>query len=218
MNRALAFMELNAQERAMDKCGVHAQGMKADRRPARFGRRVQQQIGLFCLILLVGVTVQAELGVLNEDCVVTILNRQTQVSANGTFALGNVPIPPGPIRARFVCDRDTLVETAQSDFVFGVPNGATVFPGISFSQEEQVPVSIEIAAPTFTLTPETITSQLIVFAHFLDGRATIGDFKRFLRNALCLSVVLAFIARKTSPKIPSRLLIIYSLGCKNIQK
>ena len=84
-------MELNSEEWVMDNFGVHAQERKADRRPARLGRRVPRQIGLLCLSLLAAATVQSEPGVLNEDCVVTILNRQTQVSANGTFALGNVP-------------------------------------------------------------------------------------------------------------------------------
>ena len=35
---------------------------------------------------------------LDEDCIASILNRQVQVSPDGTFALGNVPVPVGAFR------------------------------------------------------------------------------------------------------------------------
>src|SRR5213593_4685822 len=64
---------------------------------------------------------------LNDECIATILNRQVQVSPDGTFALGNVPVPVGAFRARIVCQRPGETELGASAFVQGVPNGDTQF-------------------------------------------------------------------------------------------
>ncbi len=43
---------------------------------------------------------------LDQNCTATILNRTALVAENGTFALGNVPVPSGPFRVRVFCAAD----------------------------------------------------------------------------------------------------------------
>src|SRR5215831_4202937 len=40
---------------------------------------------------------------LNENCTVSILNRNARVDTNGNWRIDNVPIPFGPVRARATC-------------------------------------------------------------------------------------------------------------------
>src|SRR5918994_7986489 len=40
---------------------------------------------------------------LNSECTASLLNRLVQLGPNGTFALGNVPVPVGAFRVRIVC-------------------------------------------------------------------------------------------------------------------
>ncbi|WDE07244.1 Ig-like domain-containing protein [Thalassomonas viridans] len=108
--------------------------------------------------------------VLNEDCIATILNRQTQVNADGTFVIPNVPVPQGAFRVRVVCDRaDGTVDNGQSPFVLGNPNGETLFDDISFADDDPVPVSIEITSPALELTPEANGAQLVTTGTLPDG-------------------------------------------------
>ncbi|WP_281561221.1 Ig-like domain-containing protein [Thalassomonas sp. RHCl1] len=108
--------------------------------------------------------------ILNEDCIATILNRQTQVNADGTFIIPNVPVPQGAFRVRVVCDRaDGSVDNGQSPFVLGNPNGETLFDEISFADDDPVPVSIEISSPALELTPEANGVQLVTTGTLPDG-------------------------------------------------
>src|SRR5215813_4244322 len=45
---------------------------------------------------------------LDETCVVSILNRTTQVRPDGTWNLPNVPANFGSVRARATCERDGI--------------------------------------------------------------------------------------------------------------
>ncbi|WDE10118.1 Ig-like domain-containing protein [Thalassomonas haliotis] len=108
--------------------------------------------------------------ILNEDCIATILNRQTQVNADGTFVIPNVPVPQGAFRVRVVCDRaDGSVDNGQSPFVLGTPNGETLFDEISFADDDPVPVSINITSAALELTPEANGAQLVTTGTLPDG-------------------------------------------------
>ncbi|MCZ6755323.1 MAG: hypothetical protein O7E49_08425, partial [Gemmatimonadetes bacterium] len=98
---------------------------------------------------------------LNEECTATILNRLVQVNADGTFAIGNVPVPLGAFRVRVVCERATGVERAQSPFVNGVPNGETPLGQITFGVTDPIPVFLEITSPATVLTPIANGAQLV---------------------------------------------------------
>ncbi|WP_114327548.1 Ig-like domain-containing protein [Candidatus Colwellia aromaticivorans] len=108
--------------------------------------------------------------ILNEDCIATILNRQTQVNVDGTFIIPNVPVPQGAFRVRVVCARaDGSVDNGQSPFVLGTPNGETLFDDISFTQDDPVPVSINITSPALELTPLANGAQLVTTGTLPDG-------------------------------------------------
>ena len=97
---------------------------------------------------------------LNEECTATVLNRTIQVSTNGTFAIGNVPVPPGAFRVRIVCEGEDGVERAQSNFILGVANGVTLLKEITFGVDDPIPVSLEIRSPATVLTPAARGVQL----------------------------------------------------------
>lgn len=73
----------------------------------------------------VGTWAQISTPTLDPSCTATVLNRLTQVSEDGSFLVQNVPVPQGQFRVRFVCDRDTGTELAQSAFLSGVANDFT---------------------------------------------------------------------------------------------
>jgi len=107
---------------------------------------------------------------LNENCIATVLNRQVQINSNGTFALGNVPVPAGAFRVRVVCDfGEEGVKRGQSAFVTGVPNGETNFGEISFDVDDPIPASIAITSPAPILTPSANGAQLVTTGALVDG-------------------------------------------------
>ena len=106
---------------------------------------------------------------LNEDCVAAVLNRTVQVSSDGTFALGNVPVPVGAFRVRIVCELEGRIQRAQSQFVLGVPNGVTPLGPISFGVTDPIPVSLAITSPATVLTPTANGAQLVTTGILADG-------------------------------------------------
>ena len=106
---------------------------------------------------------------LDETCIATILNRQIQVSPDGTFTLGNVPVPQGAFRVRVVCNREGQVLRAQSGFVRGTPNGVTNLGPITFGDDEPIPVAIAITSPAPVLTAAAPGAQLVTTGKLVDG-------------------------------------------------
>ena len=53
---------------------------------------------------------------LDENCVVSILNRTARVRADGSWRIDNVPANFGLVRARFTCSHDGETFSGQSDF------------------------------------------------------------------------------------------------------
>ena len=114
----------------------------------------------------IDVTVQSPL---DDECIASVLNRQIPVNANGTFALGNVPIPAGAFRVRIVCDRAEGIDKAQSPFVSGIPNGETPLGEITFGIDDPIPTSIVITSPAEILTPTANGAQLVTTGTLADG-------------------------------------------------
>ncbi|MFN7962562.1 MAG: Ig-like domain-containing protein [Thermoanaerobaculia bacterium] len=109
---------------------------------------------------------------LDENCIATILNRRVQVAANGTFTLGNVPVPMGAFRVRIVCNRDGRVEQARSGFVLGQVNSTTDIGPIIFGEDDQLPVTLRLSSPTAVLNPATPTAQLTTTGILVDSTQT----------------------------------------------
>lgn len=67
---------------------------------------------------LLGLALMAFSGVtsaeLNENCVVSVLNRTVQVKPDGTWVLPNIPANFGPVRARATCVTNGITTAGES--------------------------------------------------------------------------------------------------------
>ncbi|MCA9771255.1 MAG: VCBS repeat-containing protein, partial [Myxococcales bacterium] len=122
--------------------------------------------------MLSGAAATARAQQLDERCVATVLNRTAQVNPDGTFAVGNVPVPPagGAFRVRLVCETDEGVLRAQSAFIPGVPNGDTPIGAITFGAESApIPVTLTVTSPATLLTEAAPGAQLVTTGTLADG-------------------------------------------------
>lgn len=106
---------------------------------------------------------------LNENCVVSVLNRNVQVNADGTWVLPNIPANFGLVRARATCVANGTTQFGQSDFFSIAPNGSTNVPRIILGNTTPIPTSVSVSSPTITLTQQGATVQLSVSASYADG-------------------------------------------------
>jgi hypothetical protein len=105
---------------------------------------------------------------LDQSCIVSVLNRNVQVNADGTWVLPNIPANFGPVRARATCVNNGVTQFGQSDF-FTIPsNGATNVPPIILGSTTPIPISITVSSPATTLSQPGATAQLSVSATFSD--------------------------------------------------
>lgn len=106
---------------------------------------------------------------LDQNCVVSVLNRTTQVSADGSWVLPNVPANFGLVRARATCVENGITTFGQSN-LFALPAQVTInLPHIQLGNPSPVPTSIAITAPTTTLTQTGATTQLTLTASYAAG-------------------------------------------------
>jgi len=110
---------------------------------------------------------------LNENCVVNVLNRTSQVNTDGTWSLQNVPSGFGQVRVRATCQENGVTRAGQSDFIEIPANGSIDLPEIILDQVTPIPDSLSITSPTTNLASEGDTAQLTVTANFPSG--TSGD-------------------------------------------
>lgn len=106
---------------------------------------------------------------LDSSCVVSVLNRTTQVNGDGTWLLPTVPANFGPIRARATCVRNGVSLFGQSDlFTIGANQSVTLQP-IILGNVSPIPTSISVTTPTTTLTQAGQTTQLMAAATYTGG-------------------------------------------------
>ena len=106
---------------------------------------------------------------LDSNCVVSVLNRTTKVSADGTWILPTVPANFGPVRARATCVRSGVTLFGQSNlFTIGANQSVTLRP-IILGNVSPIPTSISVTAPTSTLTQAAQTTQLMAAATYTGG-------------------------------------------------
>ena len=103
---------------------------------------------------------------LNQNCLVSVLNRSALVKIGGSWSIPNVPTNMGQVRARVNCVDNGITISGQSDF-FTVPtNGRIDVFGIHLATPEPVPQFLTVTSPAATLTSIGATAQLIVIANF----------------------------------------------------
>ena len=121
---------------------------------------------VFALLL---VSSSAAIAQLNENCVVSVLNRNVQVNADGTWVLPNIPANFGPVRARATCVNAGVTQFGQSDF-FSIPaNGSINVPRIVLGATTPIPNSLAVSSPATTLDTAGATAQLTVMAAYADS-------------------------------------------------
>lgn len=102
---------------------------------------------------------------LNENCVVSILNRAAIPQPDGSYILPNTPSNMGRVRARATCVQDGVTRFGQSDYLeFDPLSRAVLVPPIVFGQNEPIPESLVISSPSPTLSAIGATTQLSVTA------------------------------------------------------
>ncbi len=133
----------------------------------RAGRKFIARLGaVIALILVNGYGASAQL---NENCTVSVLNRNVRVNADGSWVLPNIPANFGPVKARATCVQNGLTTFGESAF-FAVPaNGAVNLPAIMLGSATQIPVSLTITPSTLSLSGIGQTVQLAVIATYPNG-------------------------------------------------
>ena len=111
----------------------------------------------------------APAGDLDENCVVSILNRSVRVRPDGSWALGNIPSSQPSVRARATCLDEGQVRAGQSQLVALPPSGAVDQVEISFASTVPVPASLRLLSPVAELTSIGETATLRAIATYPDG-------------------------------------------------
>jgi hypothetical protein len=105
---------------------------------------------------------------MNENCTVSVLNRNVRVNPDGSWVLPNIPANFGMVRARVTCVVNGQTISGESEPFLVPANGVVNLPHIRFGQSTPIPVSVTIGAATRTLTQIGGTVQLTVTALYTD--------------------------------------------------
>jgi len=106
---------------------------------------------------------------LDENCVVSVLNRTAQVKPDGTYSIPNTPANFGQVRARATCVKNGQTISGQSAF-FNVPaNGVIVVGDIPLGVVDPIPQSLTVISPLPSLTSVGVTVTLTVAGQYADG-------------------------------------------------
>ncbi len=124
--------------------------------------------GLFAFTLFAWIDATPAHAALSDTCVVNILNRTVQVSADGGWSLPNVPSNQGLIRARATCvNPDGTTVAGQSEYFSVARNGITAVPEIVFQDLTPIPVSLSFGSTeTLLLDALDATAQLQITATY----------------------------------------------------
>ena len=106
---------------------------------------------------------------LNDNCVVSVLNRNVSVNHDGTWVLPNIPANFGQVRARATCVENGVTRSGQSDLFTLPSNGSVTLPPIQLGATTPIPTGLSVNTGSMTLTSAGATTQLNVTATFADG-------------------------------------------------
>lgn len=122
-----------------------------------------------CLVAAVLLSALPLFAQLDDSCVVSVLNRNVQVNADGSWLLPNVPANFGLVRARASCVHNGITTFGQSD-LFSIASNQTVnLPHIQLGAVAAIPVSLTVQAPISPLTQAGATEQLTATASYADN-------------------------------------------------
>jgi len=135
------------------------------------GWMMKSAFRLLCVLICVLAGANPAAAQLNENCVVSVLNRNVTVNPDGSWVLPNIPANFGPVRARATCVQNGVTTSGQSDFFTLPTNGNIDVPAIALGNSTPIPVALTITTPSPTLTSAGASTQLAVSATFNDGQA-----------------------------------------------
>ncbi len=121
---------------------------------------------LVFVLTVAAVPVSAQL---NENCVVSVLNRNVSVNPDGTWVLPNIPANFGQVRARATCVENGITRSGQSDLFTLPANGSVTLPPITLGATTPIPTALSVNTPITTLTTAGAIAQLNVTATYSDG-------------------------------------------------
>lgn len=115
------------------------------------------------LVLLIALPAHAQL---NENCVVSVLNRNVLVKPDGTWVLPNIPASSDIVRARATCIEAGATRHGESA-PFTVPaNTSITLPSIILGPTTPIPTSVRVSVPTDVLTAAGATTQALALATY----------------------------------------------------
>ena len=82
----------------------------------------------------------------NDNCAVSVLNRNVRVNPDGSWVLPNIPANFGLVGARVTCIVDGQTISGESDPFVVPPNGVVNLQHIVFGQTTSVPSSLTLVA------------------------------------------------------------------------
>jgi hypothetical protein len=107
---------------------------------------------------------------LNENCTISVLNRNVRVNPDGSWVLPNVPANFGYVRARVTCIVDGRTVSGESERFLIPPNGVVNRPRIIFGEATTpIPRSVVVTSAPGLLTALGDRAQLTVSALYADG-------------------------------------------------
>jgi hypothetical protein len=106
---------------------------------------------------------------LNENCIVSVLNRNVRVKADGSWVLPNIPANFGLVRARATCVFDGETVSGESAPFLVAANTAIDVPPIILGSTTPIPQSVTVTGPSSPLTSIGATTLLTVTARYSDN-------------------------------------------------
>lgn len=133
------------------------------------GMNIKILFKLVMLLLLVGFASVSHAVILNENCVINVLNRTVQVQPNGTWALPNVPSSMGQVRARATCIQNGVTYVGETDYFALVANTSIKVGPVNFGAIESVPKKISYSTISYAFTVIGATQLMAVQAIYADN-------------------------------------------------
>lgn len=117
-------------------------------------------------LLLIPVSATAQL---NQNCIVSVLNRSVPVNADGSWVLPNIPANFGMVKARATCVQNGVTTFGESAFFSVTANNAVNLPAIILGQTTPIPDSLSLTPASPMLATAGQTVQLMVTAAYPDS-------------------------------------------------
>lgn len=131
-------------------------------------RFVPHQIlcGLFASLLL---PVAAYSQQLDQNCTVSVLNRNITAQPDGTWVIPNIPANQGRVRARATCIENGITLFGQSDLFLVPSNGAVDVKPIQFRALSPIPDSLTLTLASTGIVQVGSAVQITTQAAYPDG-------------------------------------------------